>query len=445
MSRTRQARPISVALAVAGGVAVFALIVFAETMTTSRVAGNAADLHWTNATMGSGATARAAAVQANLFLAAAEFDLSDQAVVDAAVEEVQRHRDSFAGWVAAGDVSDSTALGVALIRFGETLDSTIAALETGNPATASAHIEGPLGEAWRDAEFELERAQQAAVERVSSSDGLASIIGLALRVAITLIVPVTAVVIYRLQARRQVQEARQRFEYEMSTQQRLASARNELIAGVSHELRTPLTAIVGFSDVLAAAGHDSDVTDMAGIIHGEARSLRRMVDDFLAATRVSDGTVETAREECDLTSLVDTELADFRKTHRIGTRLEPATATTDRLLVAHILRNLVWNAVTHGGPAIWVSGEIRDGAYHLAVSDDGPGLEPDVAAAAFEPFANDGSAVTAGSVGLGLFVARGLALAVGGDIRYARVDGWTHFVVVVPDAAEVIEEEAAAA
>lgn len=71
------------------------------------------------------------------------------------------------------------------------------------------------------------------------------------------------------------------------------------------------------------------------------------------------------------------------------------------------------------------------GKVVISVADSGPGVPNAIRERMFEPFAHGGAS---GSLGLGLAVARDLARAMGGDLRYSRSDGWTRFDLVLRQA-----------
>ena len=421
-------------LGVIGIALVVVAVIFTESLTTSRVADNAASLHWANATTGVSATARASVIQANMLIAGADLGLVDDANATSAVEEARTHFESLQQWRDLNPNPEIAVLVTALDSYVNALDRVVTSLEAEDTAGAAEILAGPLEQSWRSLEIELKRAQKGAVDKVAATEGLAGLLGFVARVALSLMIPIGAVVIYRIRARQQLREAQGTFDAEIQAQQRLAAEKTSLIAGVSHELRTPLTSILGFAEILAASGYDDDVTEMASVIRSESRTLRRRVDDFVAASRLSDGSVTWRPVSVSLDELASGEVAAIGNA-RINLNVAPASIEGDPGSLAQVLRNLVSNAVHHGGDTVWVSGELRGTTYHLAVSDNGSGIDTSVIERAFQPFTNSGEeAVTAGSVGLGLYVSRGLAKLHGGDVHYARTDGWTHFVVTLPEA-----------
>jgi signal transduction histidine kinase len=110
-------------------------------------------------------------------------------------------------------------------------------------------------------------------------------------------------------------------------------------------------------------------------------------------------------------------------------------ANADPLRVRQIIRNLLTNAMRFGGPEVVVELGREDDAVCVRVKDNGPGPSPEVAERIFEPYVRTLDAVTTPrSIGLGLAVARHLALLMDGDIRFVRRDGWTEFELKLPPA-----------
>jgi signal transduction histidine kinase len=117
----------------------------------------------------------------------------------------------------------------------------------------------------------------------------------------------------------------------------------------------------------------------------------------------------------------------------------------DQLRIRQILRNLLSNAVQHGGPTIRIYGDEAGSRYVISVEDDGEGVPEHVAERLFTRFVHKGETpLTAGSIGLGLAVARLLAEAMGGSLDYERITGRTSFVLALPLAAgdhDVVERD----
>ena len=113
---------------------------------------------------------------------------------------------------------------------------------------------------------------------------------------------------------------------------------------------------------------------------------------------------------------------------------ESLTAIGDYRRVLQILVNLIGNAIRHSPETgmVWIRAE-RDGASALiVVADQGHGIAPEDHERVFEKFARLEPAEPGGS-GLGLYIARRLARAMGGDILLdSGLGQGARFTLVVP-------------
>ena len=201
----------------------------------------------------------------------------------------------------------------------------------------------------------------------------------------------------------------------------LVKAKDEFIARVSHELRTPLTAVIGLSSELNSLDSLSDTerAELTQLVAGQAAEMSYIVDDLLVAARAEMGTVSIDPLVVDLHAELSATIDG------LGITVSDIPASIDDVMadpgrVRQILRNLLTNAQRYGGPEIRVSaGAIFDKAW-LEIRDNGDGVPPTDAGRIFEPYATAHASGVAGSVGLGLSVARQLAELMGGTLTYHR-------------------------
>jgi signal transduction histidine kinase len=158
-----------------------------------------------------------------------------------------------------------------------------------------------------------------------------------------------------------------------------------------------------------------------------------MVDDLLTAARLESDAMTFTYEYVDLRLETDSAIGAMI---RAGTEVHVSGelfAWADPVRVRQIVRNLVSNAIKHGGPSVGVYIEESNDEAVITVSDSGDGLSSDIEDRLFDRFVHDGNeSLLMGSVGLGLSIARSLAQTMGGDIRFVRASGWTNFEVVLP-------------
>jgi len=211
----------------------------------------------------------------------------------------------------------------------------------------------------------------------------------------------------------------------------------ELIGAVSHELRNPLSSIVGYAHLLGSSGASdpAEQAEMAAIVKQQAQDVANIVDDLLVAAQADAGTLRVVSAPLDLAEEVRSAVAGLRDRHAGTMEVEgsPAPGVGDAMRVRQIVRNLVTNAIVHGGEHIRVTTGRTALQARLAVADDGPGLPPGDEERVFEPFQH-GNRESGGhnSVGLGLTISRRLARLMGGDLTYCREGGMTVFRLVLP-------------
>jgi len=212
-----------------------------------------------------------------------------------------------------------------------------------------------------------------------------------------------------------------------------------VLASVSHDLRTPLTAIKALAHDAAGRGEPS-----AAVIEEQADRLSRMVGDLLDLSRMKAGPfpvrVELNTAE-DLIGAVVRQLGqslDGRlQTPRLNLEQPALLGRFDFVQSMRILVNLIENADRYAPPGTTIDLDVcrRGDAIWFAVSDRGPGVPPSEAERIFHPFYQPDTRAGGrkGGAGLGLAIARGLAQAQGGDLRYEpRKGGGSVFSLLLP-------------
>jgi signal transduction histidine kinase len=215
-------------------------------------------------------------------------------------------------------------------------------------------------------------------------------------------------------------------------------SRNFLMS-VSHELRTPLTAIRGHVAALREGVLDDESARRRSleVISEEALRLERLVGDVLDLAKLDARRFALLHEEVDMRALCERAYATFAEEARargieydLALR-EGAVLITDGDRVLQIVTNLIANALhwTPAGGRVDLGLGREDGEVTVAVADTGPGIEPQEEERIFRPFwSGDG-----GGTGLGLTIARELALALGGRLELHSEPGHgSRFVLVLP-------------
>ena len=186
---------------------------------------------------------------------------------------------------------------------------------------------------------------------------------------------------------------------------------------LSHELRTPLSLITAEADLLLSRRRTPHETEAAvRRIAAGAGHLQRIIETLLTAARTRSPDT-TGR--CVLLPVVQQAVARA-PAGGPSVVVTPAAvelvAGVDAELVDRILAPLLDNAVRYAGSRVDVRLSKDADCVVVQVTDDGPGVDPALGAAVFEPGRRDATTPHAGA-GLGLALARRLARAGGGDLR----------------------------
>jgi signal transduction histidine kinase len=196
-----------------------------------------------------------------------------------------------------------------------------------------------------------------------------------------------------------------------------------LLLAISHELRSPLTRARLNAELV-------DDSEARSALLRDLAEMRDLIDSLLEGERIAAGAPALRIEPVDLgalvSELVQTQFAGRAVQLAVDAPATPVPADPTRLRL--LLRNLVDNALRHGGdatlpPQVFLRRE-ADGRLALGVRDHGPGVPPGQLARLSEAFYRPDSARTraAGGVGLGLYLCRLVAQAHGGELRIRRAE-----------------------
>ena len=218
--------------------------------------------------------------------------------------------------------------------------------------------------------------------------------------------------------------------------------KSEFVSVVSHELRTPITNIKGGVTTLKRGWEsveDNIKLQFLDSISRQCDRLTQMVSQILTMSGIQRGGLglqtthfyldQVARDSIDMmaTSLDDRDIV---------VDLLPVRATGDRQRIGEVAVSLVGNAINFTQGQIHVTVTEVDGTARLCVTDEGPGLDPNMLKRLLnDPFTQGDSSSTrqVGGLGLSLYIAKQVLEASGGrlDVETSPEDGST-FTMILP-------------
>jgi signal transduction histidine kinase len=220
-------------------------------------------------------------------------------------------------------------------------------------------------------------------------------------------------------------------------------AKSRFLATMSHELRTPLNAIIGFSDALARENGDVPaelVSEYSGQINDAGKKLLSLINIILDVARIESGRFEATGESSSGATI------DLGKVIRAAVRLADAAARAGDVTVVinvpealpqlyaderqfvQAVSQLLSNAIKFteaGGQVAIEAGSTAEADLYVTVADTGIGIPDSDLERVFEPFTQLDNAVSRRypGAGLGLFMARAIVAAHGGELLLASRPG----------------------
>lgn len=229
--------------------------------------------------------------------------------------------------------------------------------------------------------------------------------------------------------------------------------KDELLAVASHELRNPLQIILGLSRLLSLRV-PPDLRESLDCpiksIENQTHAAIHLIEDLLNAHRIGEGNLPVDLHRLDfrtpLLHALDARLVDADHPWSISVPDSEVPVLADSLRLSQVVANLLTNAskYTPRGRGIRVALSATDGMAYLNVEDEGVGIPPSDLELVFEGLyrvPGEHRAKVDG-LGLGLFIARGLTRAMGGDLWAENLpDGGTGMRLRMPLSQDTGEEE----
>jgi two-component system C4-dicarboxylate transport sensor histidine kinase DctB len=215
----------------------------------------------------------------------------------------------------------------------------------------------------------------------------------------------------------------------------------QIAAGVAHEINQPVAAIRAYSDnaaLLLDRGREAEARKNLAAIGDLTERVGSITDELRAFSRRATGRLEptSVAEAIEGSLLLTNSRVRRRQLRVVRPKIDPALRVmAERVRLEQVLVNLLQNAfeAVEGAaqPEVRLAVDARETEVAVTVSDNGPGLAPEVAESLFLPFVT----TKPRGVGLGLVISREITAEFGGRLTVeSRPGEGAAFTVALPRA-----------
>lgn len=206
-------------------------------------------------------------------------------------------------------------------------------------------------------------------------------------------------------------------------------SKDVFLATLSHEVRTPLNAMLGWATILRRKRcTEQEIREGAEVIERNCRAQAQLLEDVLEVSRIVSGKLRLEVKPCDLASIIYAALEVVRpsadaKAITLTAAIDPSAGPSvcDDVRIQQVVWNLLSNAVkfTPSGGCVRVSLDREESQTRISVSDNGQGIEPDLAPYVFDRFrqADSSTRRKLGGLGLGLSIVKHIVEHHGGTVQ----------------------------
>ena len=204
-------------------------------------------------------------------------------------------------------------------------------------------------------------------------------------------------------------------EFEQSKQ-----AMAQVLTNISHDIRTPLTVLKGNSEMLSNITNDPSMPEnvhaMADKIDRKADDLISTINDYFTMSKIASGDLPIKLKKENVSRLCQDTILDYydlleQKQFEVDIQIPdpPIFAYTDNEALQRILKNLIDNAIRHGGDGKYLSLRLTtsNGNSIIEIEDHGNGMSPQQQKQIFAR--NYTTARKSSGSGLGLAISKRLA------------------------------------
>ena len=247
-----------------------------------------------------------------------------------------------------------------------------------------------------------------------------------------------------------IDELAQKLDEAQQERSRFDRMKQEFFSDISHELRTPVAVLKGNAELLCSGMMEDPAQRQQcyGQLNADANHLQRLVEDMLELGRLQNTQFHIAMETINLGGVLQDSVRTMRRKaddRQIAIRLDgmqPFAVKGDYGRLRQMMMILLDNAIKFSPAGADVHVEIRQekDVCKVTVADHGCGISPEEMAHIFERYFHRPSDLNHSGTGLGLPIARQIAMRHGLEIACQSTPGEGARFSIVFQACAVAEE-----
>ena len=202
-------------------------------------------------------------------------------------------------------------------------------------------------------------------------------------------------------------------------------ASKKMLSNISHDIKTPMTVILGYLEIMRINGKSTD--ELLGKIEQKAENVMELINQFFTLAKLESGDMAMELSKIDICEICRESILDFYEI-LTSNDFQVDIDVPELFLyiqgnkdaVPRILFNLVSNVVRYGADGKYLGVFLRadEKSVYIDVTDKGKGIDKQFANSVFDRLftLEDSRNRNIQGNGLGLTIAKNLALQLGGDI-----------------------------
>ncbi|MFQ5667276.1 MAG: ATP-binding protein [Candidatus Binatia bacterium] len=233
---------------------------------------------------------------------------------------------------------------------------------------------------------------------------------------------------------------------DVTQRRQIEQMKADFLAMISHDMKNPVSIIVGYTEILLNdSGVDPVCREMLVSIDSSARGLLHLIINFLDLSKIEAGALRLHRMETSINEVLhqviryQSPLARAKRIQLVEDLAPLPAMQVDRNQMDRVFVNLIGNAIKFTPPAgrVTVRSCRNNGMVEVCISDTGPGIPAEQLPQLFGKYQRLSATAQTEGTGLGLFIAKSMIDAHGGQVRVQSAPNCGATFVVslpVPDA-----------